>query len=137
MPTLLDYAGVPAPEGVRGVSLLPLIRGEVDDVALPERFVVETQFQKADKIGLYSGDWAYIESRDRHRGTSPSELQRFGAREDGRRTNQARRFPEVARELAAQLERWEEEHPKAEPTLRTRDLPPLQHEQLRALGYLE
>lgn len=137
MPTLLDYAGVPAPEGVRGVSLLPLIRGEVDDVTLPERFVVETQFRKADKIGMYSGDWEYIESRDRHRGTSPSELHRLGVKEDGRRTNLARRFPEVARDLAAHLERWEAEHPKAEPTLRIRDLPPLQREQLRALGYLE
>jgi arylsulfatase A-like enzyme len=137
MPTLLDYAGVPAPEGLRGVSLLPLIRGEVEDVALPDRFAVETQFQKADKIGLYSGDWAYIESRDRHRGTSPSELQRLGVKEDGRRTNQARRFPEVVRDMAAHLDRWEAEHPKAEPTLRTRDLPPLQRDQLRALGYLE
>jgi len=137
MPTLLDYAGVPAPEGVHGVSLLPLIRGEVDDVILPERFVVETQFQKANKIGSYSGDWEYIESRDRHRGTSPSELQRFGVKEDGRRTNLERRYPEVARDLAAHLERWEEEHPKAKPTLRTRDLPPMQREQLRALGYAE
>ena len=137
LPTLLDYAGVPVPEGVRGVSLLPLIRGEVDDVSLPERFVVETQFQRADKIGVYSRDWEYIENRDRHRGTSPSALHRFGVKEDGKRTNLERRYPEVARDLAAHLDRWEGEHPKAEPTLRTRDLPPLQREQLRALGYLE
>jgi arylsulfatase A-like enzyme len=137
MPTLLDYAGLPLPEGAQGVSLLPLMRGEADDVSLPDRFVVETQFQNADKIGLYTPDWEYIESRDGHRGTSPSELHRFGVKEDGRRTSLARQFPEVARDLAAYLERWEAEHPKAGPTLRTRDLPPLQREQLRALGYAE
>lgn len=137
MPTLLDYAGVAAPEGVRGVSLLPLMRGEAEDVNLPERFVVETQFQRADKIGVYTRDWEYIENRDRHRGTSPRALHRFGAKENGARTNVARRHPDVARDLALHLERWESEHPKAEPTLRTRDLPPLQREQLRALGYLD
>ena len=89
MPTLLDYAGVPLPEGVRGVSLLPLIREEVDDVSLPDRFVVETQFQSADKIGVYAADWEYIENRDGHRGTSPRELQRVGVKEDGVRTNLA------------------------------------------------
>ena len=137
MPTLLDYAGVPAPEDVRGLSLLPLMRGEVDDVSLPDRFVVETQFKRADKIGVYTPEWEYIENRDRHRGTSPRELHRFGVKEDGIRTNLAPRFPELARDLAAHLERWESEHPKAEPTLRTRDLPPGEREQLRALGYLE
>jgi hypothetical protein len=43
----------------------------------------------------------------------------------------------VARELAAHLERWEAEVPRAEPTLREHALPPSQREQLRALGYLE
>ncbi len=137
MPTLLDYADVPIPEDVRGLSLLPLIRGETDDVGLPDRFVVETQFQRADKIGVYSPEWEYIENRDRHRGTSPTALHRFGSKEDGIRTNQAKRFPEVTRDLAGHLERWESQHPKAEPTLRTRDLPPREREQLRALGYLD
>jgi hypothetical protein len=58
-------------------------------------------------------------------------------KEDGIRTDLARRFPEVARELAAHLERWEAEVPRAEPTLREHALPPSQREQLRALGYLE
>jgi arylsulfatase A-like enzyme len=137
MPTLLDYAGVPAPKGVRGLSLLPLIRGDANDVSLPDRFVVETQFKKADKVGVYTRDWEYIESRDGHRGTSPRELHRVGVKEDGIRTNLARQYPDVARDLAAHLDRWEGEHPKAEPTLRTRDLPPVQREQLRELGYLE
>jgi len=137
MPTLLDYAGVPLPAGVRGVSLLPLMRGEADEVSLPDRFVVETQFQDADKIGVYSRDWKYIENRDGHRGTNPNALHRVGVTEDGTRTDVARQFPDVARDLAVHLERWEGEHPKAEPTLRTRDLPPLQREQLQALGYLE
>jgi arylsulfatase A-like enzyme len=135
MPTLLDYAGVPAPEGAQGVSLLPLIRGE--EVSLPGRFVVETQFQSADKIGVYGREWEYIENRDGHRGTSPSGLHRVGVKEDGVKTSLARRHPEVARDLAAHLERWEAEHPKAEPTLRTLELPPSQREQLRALGYAE
>jgi arylsulfatase A-like enzyme len=137
MPTLLDYAGVPVPQGLRGVSLLPLIKGEAEDVKIPDRFVVETQFQRANKIGVYSRDWEFFENRDGHRGTSPKALHRFGVKETGVRTNVAQLHPEVARDLAAYLERWESEHPKAEPTLRTRDLPPLQREQLRALGYLK
>jgi len=137
MPTLLDYAGAPVPEGVRGVSLLPLIRGETDQLQLPDRFVVETQFQSADKIGLYSRDWEYFEHRDGHRGTRPSELQRAGVKEDGVRTDLSQQFPDVARDLAAYLERWEAEHPKAEPTLRTRELAPSEREQLRDLGYAE
>jgi arylsulfatase A-like enzyme len=136
MPTLLDYVGLPVPEGLRGVSLAPLLRGGGEDPSLPERFVVETQFQTADKIGVYSRDWEYIENRDGHRGTGPSALHRAGVKEDGIRTDLARRFPEVARELAAHLERWEAEVPRAEPTLREHALPPSQREQLRALGYL-
>jgi arylsulfatase A-like enzyme len=137
MPTLLDYAGVPVPEGLQGVSLVPLIRGGANDVSLPDRFVVETQFQSADKIGVYSQDWEYFENRDGHSGTRPSALHRVGVKEDGIRTDVARRFPEVARDLGLHLQRWEGEHPKAEPTLRTRELPPSQREQLRELGYLE
>ena len=38
MPTMLELAGLPLPAGVRGTSLLPVVRGE----AMPERPVVVT-----------------------------------------------------------------------------------------------
>ena len=38
MPTMLELAGLPLPAGVRGISLLPVVRGE----AMPERPVVVT-----------------------------------------------------------------------------------------------
>jgi arylsulfatase A-like enzyme len=137
MPTLLDYVGVPVPEGVRGVSLVPLIRGEMEDVSLPEQFVVETQFRNTNKIGVYSRKWVYIANRDGHPGTGPRELHRLGMKEDGTRTDAAGSHPEVARDLAAHLERWEAGHPKTEPTLRTGELPASEREQLRALGYAD
>jgi arylsulfatase A-like enzyme len=133
-PTLLEFAGVPIPEEMEGVSLLPLLEGH--DVDLPAVFVVETEYRDMNKIGAYAEKWNFIVSRDRHEGVSPRELQRAGRRENGSRTNLAQRFPRAASELAAFLERWEHAHPKARPTLQRGALSPEESEQLRALGYL-
>jgi arylsulfatase A-like enzyme len=133
-PTLLEFAGVPIPEEMEGVSLLPLLEGR--EIELPAVFVVETEYRDMNKIGAYAKEWNYVLSRDRHDGVSPRELQRAGQTENGSRTNLAQRFPRAASQLAAYLERWERAHPKARPTPQRRVLSPEEREQLRALGYL-
>jgi hypothetical protein len=133
-PTLLDFAGVPIPEEMEGVSLLPLLEGR--EIDLPAVFVVETEYRDMNKIGAYTKEWNFIVSRDGHEGVNPRELQRVGHTENGRRTDLAERFPGVSAELAAYLHRWEGAHPKARPALQHRALSPEESEQLRALGYL-
>jgi hypothetical protein len=139
MPTLLDFAGLPVPQDLEGVSLLPLLRGEGDGegVALPELFVAETEFRSARKIAAWSPEWRYIENRDGQRGAPRRELQRPGPPENGFATDQAGRFPEVTRRLADFLRDWEDHHPRAEPRPRGQPLSPAELEQLRGLGYLE
>jgi hypothetical protein len=137
MPTLLEFAGVAGPAGMEGVSLLPLLRGDGGDVALPEVFVAETEFRSARKIAAWSPEWRYIENRDGQRGTPRRELQRPGVPENGFATDQAARFPDVTERLATFLSDWESRHPRAEPRPRGRPLTPEETEQLRSLGYLE
>ena len=55
---------------------------------------------------------------------------------DGRRTDVGATHPEVLDALAAEVARWEREHPRMRPTFRDR-LTDLEREQLRSLGYLE
>jgi arylsulfatase A-like enzyme len=137
MPTLLDFAGLPAPPGLEGVSLLPLLRGEAGDVSLPEVFVAETEFRSARKIAAWSPEWRYIENRDGQRGAPRRELQRPGPDENGFATDQAARFPEVTARLAGFVAEWEKQHPRADPRPREQPLSPAEIEQLRSLGYLD
>lgn len=137
MPTMLDHAGVPLPDGLDGVSLLPLLREPEARIALPEAIVVETRFREARKIAAYTDKWKYVENRDAHEGTTPTALHAVGVPEDGARTNVAARYPEEAAHLAALLRRWESAHPEAEPTLADRIPPEEVIQQLRGLGYAE
>jgi len=133
-PTLLDFAGIPIPEEMEGVSLLPLLAG--GDVPLPPAFVVETEYRDREKIGAYAKNYTYIANRAPHAGVGPRELQRAHHRANGTRTDVSDRFPQIAAKLAAYLDRWEREHPRAEPTRQTHSLSSEELDQLRALGYL-
>lgn len=137
VPTLLDYAGVPAPDGTEGTSLRPLVEDSAVRVELPEAFVVETRFREARKLGVYAGDWKYIENRDGHEGTNPRALQPIGTSEDGARTDVAAQHPAEVERLAEHLRRWEEAHPPAAPTFADRQPPDQLRRQLQALGYAE
>ena len=136
MPTLLDYAGVTAPAAMDGRSLMPLLRND-GPVSLPENFIVETERKVSEKIGVYTPDWEYIESRDRHGGTNPIELQPIGTTENGAKTDVASRHPHITRDLGAVLSDWEHAHPKAPPTLQGVEMSPAELEQLRSLGYID
>jgi arylsulfatase A-like enzyme len=145
MPTLLDYLGVDAPPEIVGRSMMAAIRGksivstiwDSEPPELPSRFVVETQFRRANAIGVYGPRWEYFEHRAPHAGTDPRELQKKGEREWGTKSNQLESHPEVGDAMQAFLQQWESSHPKAKPTKRATPLPALEEEQLRALGYLD
>jgi len=133
-PTLLDFAAIPIPEEMAGVSLLPLLAG--GDVALPPAFVVETEYRNRNKIGAYGRNYIYIANRAAHEGVGPRELQLARRRANGTRTDVSERLPRAAEKLAAYLERWESQHPKSAPTHLTKALSQEELDQLRALGYL-
>jgi arylsulfatase A-like enzyme len=135
MPTILDYAAVPAPDGVEGRSLLPLLRDEDAVVDLPETFVAETRFRRYNKIAAYGEKWKYIENRDDHRGTLPRALHRMGVKEDGRRTDLAPGYAAVANRFASWVRAWEEAHPRAAPTAPDAPLSDSEIAQLESMGY--
>lgn len=135
MPTILDYAAVPAPDGIEGHSLLPLLRDEDAAVDLPEIFVAETRFRNQNKIAAYAKEWKYIENRDLHRGTLPRALHRMGVKEDGWRTDMAGGYPVVAKRLASWVRTWEEAHPQAAPTALDAALSEDAIAQLESMGY--
>jgi arylsulfatase A-like enzyme len=135
MPTILDYAAVPAPDGIEGRSLLPLLRDEDAVVDLPETFVAETRFRRRNKIAAYAKEWKYIENRDGQRGALPRALHRMGVTEDGWRTDMARGYPVVADRFASRVRAWEEAHPQAAPTPPSAPLSADEITQLESMGY--
>jgi arylsulfatase A-like enzyme len=135
MPTILDLAGIERPRNMIGRSLVPLLQGGRPP-ELPEHFVVETAFRNAEKIGIYSQRWKYIENRDGRHGLNPRALHPMGSMGDGLKTDLADEHPDLIDRFAAELEGWERAHPKADAVLRD-DLSQVEIEQLRSLGYLE
>lgn len=137
MPTVLDYVGVAGPDAMRGQSLMPVLRDPAAEIDLGGAFVVESQFRGSNKIGLYSGEWKYVENRDDHSGTSPRELHRMGKLEDGTRTDLSSEHPDVAERMARALSDWERRNVKAPPTLAVGEPSAEEAQQLRALGYID
>ena len=136
MPTLLDYAGIEVPPGLDGRSLMPMLHEDAP-VKLPERFVVETELEGFEKIGVYAPVWKYFENRDPHKGTNPIELQAFGAKENGTQTDAAKKHADITSSLRAFVSEWERVHPKVAPSLQGEQISPMELEQLRAIGYIE
>lgn len=136
MPTLLDYCGIKHPDGIAGTSMMPAVDGD-GAPELPPHFVAETELRSSKVIGVHGARWEYIEHRQPHAGTDPQELQDNRVRERGGQTNELAARPRESATLRAYLRRWEEAHPKAEPTPPQAPLPQLEEEQLRALGYLD
>jgi len=144
MPTVLEYLDIAVPESAQGMSLMPIIRGETDSVALPEYFVTETQFRLTDKIAVYSPRWKYIENRDveyitereEAQGVDPVELQAVGEKENGPKTDKIKGNEVVVESLRTFLRQWEETYSKAEPTPGKIDVSAAELDQMRKIGYL-
>jgi len=133
MPTLLDLAGVPIPEGVQGRSLLPLMRGEE---AGPRYAFGESPF---------FGQRRFVADGERRLFVAKENPVRelFGFRADPLELNDvsAEHAEEVER-LARVLAEWEERVQRAaiqlvgsEGAEEVEPLPEEIREQLRALGY--
>ena len=137
MPTVLDIAGVPIPDHLDGVSVLPLVESPEASLPLAKFFVAETELREHSKASVYSAEWKYIESYNLHQGIDRRELQRMGIKEDGRRTNRLVQHPEIAEELGRHLSEWKREFPRVAPTVPEEQISPEELEQLKALGYLQ
>lgn len=136
MPTLLKFVRISPPDGIDGMALQGLFRGE--SPGLPEHFVTETNWKIVDKIAVYSDEWKYFENRDDWPGVNPQELQRMGVRENGRTTDSIDDRGNVARALKRYLDGWEKIYPKADSTSNPRKRPSKEEiEQLKSLGYIK
>jgi arylsulfatase A-like enzyme/Flp pilus assembly protein TadD len=62
LPTVLDLAGLQAPDGIDGESLVPLIEreGGKDREAYIETFYPRENYGWSELTGIVSGDWKYI-----------------------------------------------------------------------------
>jgi arylsulfatase A-like enzyme len=136
MPTLVEMVGLEVPEGLDGLSLLPLIEGGARP-ALPEFFVAETQLRDADKAAVYSARWKYIESYQPHEGHQDRELHAIGSRENGAANNRLIGEQAATRRLTALLESWNGDVPRVATTHARRPISSQEIEQLRALGYID
>jgi len=103
MPTLLEFMAVPVPEGVQGVSLMPVLRGEVNGVRDYAYYGYHPW-----AWAIRDGEWSYIlwfgdkghyedEIVDR-----PPELYHI-ATDPGEQQNVLQDNPEVARKLELEL----------------------------------
>ena len=137
MPTVLELAGVETPDGLDGRSLVALFDDPKAEIGLPPFAISETYFREPlDKQAVHTPEWSYLEHNDGHPGTSPRELQRAGASQDGSQTSELAIHFELGEELAAYLREWNRAHPKAPPT-RPAALGDEERAQLEAIGYLE
>ncbi len=113
MPTILELAGVEAPEKMQGQSLVPLIRGDGgwrDRPAITEK--LPEPVRGGDGVDLESyaiivGQWKLIHNRQGPEGTPEFELYDHGADPLNLR-DVADDHPEVVERLAEQVRGWHE-----------------------------
>lgn len=137
MPTILEYLAIPCPDALDGVSFLRSISDQEAELGLPEYFVSETYFQGSDKIAVHSGQWRYIENRDRQEGVNRFELQPIGVKEDGVLTDKIRGNEGIRTEMRSYLESWELFFPRVEGTPADAEFREEEVKQLKSLGYLD
>jgi choline-sulfatase len=129
-PTLLDLAGVPAPRGLEGVSLVPLMTGRVAEGPGPapiENASLESKYGLSPLFAIRSGPHLYV------RAPRP-EL--YDTEEDpGETVELSARLSRVAARLDSELGRWA---PDARPGLRDpKDALDLYHRYRQALDLHE
>ncbi len=136
LPTVLDYLSLPVPEEMVGKSMMPVLRGTAANVPLPNLMVVESYFKGADIRAIYGKHFIYIETPKPNKGHDKKEVQPRGEPQNGTRTNQYDRRPNVVRGMSRHLEQWQKDNPKADPTPIQRDVSNEEIEQLKSIGYL-
>ncbi len=121
LPTVLELAGIPVPEGIAGESLLPALRGER---AFPSAAFGEELAQGYELRSLRRGGWKLI--------TAPGSEELYCVASDPLESSNAPDGPGA--ELRAELETFPERYPPRAVEHAELDRETL--EQLRALGYL-
>ncbi len=132
LPTILTFVGVPSPQVVQGVSLLPLIHARADDPNLPayaESMYPTYNYGYSHLLAMRAGGWKYIHA------PSP-ELYRVSV-DPGERQNLAETQPDRVASLRGQLRALLEEAPTVAGTGGAQaELTPRAIEALRSLGYV-
>jgi len=108
-PTLLDLAGLPAPPGVEGASLVPLMTGRVAEGPGPapiENLSLESRYGISPLFGLRSAAYLYVRA--------PRPELYDTVQDPGEKADLAERLSRVATRLDAELRRWA---PEARPGL--------------------
>jgi arylsulfatase A-like enzyme len=103
-PTILDLLGLPAAEGVQGVSLLPLLEGRpmselVAYVESGARFIAKDR----EGVGVRTLKWKYIHRFD----GKPAELYDL-ERDPGEKLNLAQEQPAVTDQFRRYYESWDQ-----------------------------
>ncbi|MGH7127167.1 MAG: sulfatase-like hydrolase/transferase [Planctomycetaceae bacterium] len=104
LPTLLAAAGVPSPDDLDGINVLPALRGES---ALPERLWFSYMHQNQDAhASVHHGRWKLVAHGDffAEQPSEPPVLELYDLQADPSETqNLAARQPDVVAELHARL----------------------------------
>jgi arylsulfatase A-like enzyme len=130
-PTLADLCGVPAPDGIDGRSLRPLIEGGSlpEEPAYMEAVGVKLEGNRIE--GARTPDWKLLRP-----GGGRSELYKLnGGGPPDEKHNVARRYPEIARQLETFLEDVASTEVVAESGM-TNEEEAVVEQHLRDLGYL-
>jgi arylsulfatase A-like enzyme len=137
-PTVLDFAGIAAPPEMAGHSLRALWDGRAAGEPEGRRLAYsETAWREVDKSSITDGEWLFVENRDSWPGTNPEELQPYGERQDGAKTDVKDQKPQITRVLKEDLEKWRAQFKaKTPPPAASAPVTPKEVEQLKTLGYL-
>ncbi|MDQ3954042.1 MAG: sulfatase-like hydrolase/transferase [Actinomycetota bacterium] len=131
-PTLADLCGVPVPTDIDGRSLRPLMEGGAltEEPAYLEAVGVKLGGNRI--VGVRTPDWKLLR---RGQAANPILYKLNGGDPPNEKRNLYRRFPEVARQLEAELERVAATESKSESGM-TADEEATVEKHLRDLGYL-
>jgi arylsulfatase A-like enzyme len=161
MPTLLDLSGLPAPEGIQGRSLVPLIAaarqlprqagaGTAEENAAPDEKhpAITEKARTTDSAGPPPRDtesysvvldgWKLIHNVNRAPGAPEFEL--FNRAEDPLDAhNVAEQHPDIVARLQGELDTWHKmvEAAQLPETVSEENLSPDELERLRSLGYIK
>ncbi len=132
MPTILDAVGLPAPDGLEGTSLLPVILGSGDGL---DREVYSESFYPLLHYG-----WAPLRAirTDTYKLIDVPRPELYDLRNDGyEASNLAPQDPQIVDDLRTRLQRLRHEMERDTPSQRSEaDVDQETLDQLRALGYL-
>jgi len=131
LPTILDLLGVPAPAGIQGVSLAPLLRGE--GLSRPdETYAERRRYEGLEEVFSVRGTrWKYIVSR-------PGGEALYDLVEDPDELRDvARDYPDKVRHYRESLDRWRGRTPGSTEGKGMGEVDQGVLERLKALGYVK